>query len=77
MTQQFNPLSASPTKWPNTLKEFVGKLPKNCLGVFEHFVGLALKGLRKKYKGACCQPFEAFLRIFAAIFAQNPQFEIQ
>ena len=22
----FNPLSANPTKWPNTLKQFVGKL---------------------------------------------------
>ena len=30
----FNPLSANPTKWLNTLKQF------------DHFVGLALKGLR-------------------------------
>ena len=41
----FNPLSANPTKWPNTLKQFVGKLPTNCLSVFDHFVKLALKGL--------------------------------
>ena len=41
----FNPLSANPTKWPNTLKQFVGKLPTNCLSVFGHFVNLALKGL--------------------------------
>ena len=34
------------TKWANTLKQFVGKLPTNCLNVFDHFVGLALKGLR-------------------------------
>ena len=27
------------------LKQFVGKLPTNCLSVFEHFVELALKGL--------------------------------
>ena len=27
------------------LKQFVGKLPTNCLSVFDHFVGLALKGL--------------------------------
>ena len=39
------PLSANPTKWSNTLKQFVGKLPTNCLGVFDHFAGLALKGL--------------------------------
>ena len=39
-----NPLSANFTKWSDTLKQFVGKLPK-CLSVFDHFVGLALKGL--------------------------------
>ena len=42
----FNPLSAKPTKWSNTLKQFVGKLTTNCLSVFDHFVGLALKGLK-------------------------------
>ena len=41
----FNPLSANPTKWSNTLKQFVGKLPTNCLSVCDHFVGLARKGL--------------------------------
>ena len=41
-----NPLSANFTKWSNTLKQFVGNLPTNCLSVFEHFVGLALKGLK-------------------------------
>ena len=45
----FNPLSANPTKWSNTLKQFVGKLPTNGLSVFDHFVGLALKGLRRFY----------------------------
>ena len=35
----FNPLSANPTKWSNTLKQV-------CLSVFDHFVKLALKGLR-------------------------------
>ena len=39
-------LSANPTKWPNTLKQFVGNLPTNCLSEFDHFVGLALKGLK-------------------------------
>ena len=42
---EVNPLSANITKWSNKLKQFVGKLPTNCLSVFEHFVGLALKGL--------------------------------
>ena len=40
-----NPLSANPEKWSNTLKEFVGNLPTNCLSVFDHFMNLALKGL--------------------------------
>ena len=44
----FNPLIANPTKWPNTLKQFVDKLPVNSLSVFSHFIKLALKGLKKK-----------------------------
>ena len=40
----FNLLSANPTKWPNTLKQFVGKFPTKCLGVFGHFVKFVLKG---------------------------------
>ena len=42
-----NPFSANHTKWSNTLKQFVGKLPTNCLSVFEHFVRLAPKRLNK------------------------------
>ena len=41
----FGFLSAKLIKWPNTLKQFFGSLPMNCLSVFGHFVGLALKGL--------------------------------
>ena len=41
-----NPLSANPTKWSNTLKQFVGNLLTNCLSVFDHCVKLALKQLR-------------------------------
>ena len=41
----FDALSANPTKWSDTLKQFVGKLPTNCLSVFDHFVRLVLKGL--------------------------------
>ena len=40
-----NPLSPNPTKWSNTLKQFVGKSPTNCFSVFDHFVGLTLKRL--------------------------------
>ena len=40
-----NLLSANPTKCSNTLKQFIGNLPTNCLSVFDHFVGLALQGL--------------------------------
>ena len=42
-------LSANPTKWSNTLKQFVAKLPTSCLSVFDHFAELALKGLRFCY----------------------------
>ena len=41
----FNPLNTNPTKWSNTLKQFVGKLSTNWLSVFDHFVKLALKAL--------------------------------
>ena len=41
-----NPLSASFTKWSNTLKQFIDKLATNCLSVFDHFVRLTLKGLK-------------------------------
>ena len=44
-----NPLSANPTKWSNTLKQFVGNLSANCLSVFDHFVGLGLKGLTVRF----------------------------
>ena len=40
-----NFLNTNTTKWSKTLKQFFGKLPTNCLSVFDHFVGLALKGL--------------------------------
>ena len=40
-----SPLSANITKRSNTLKQFVGNLPTNCLSVIDHFVGLVLKGL--------------------------------
>ena len=43
----FNSLSANPRKWSNTLKQFVDSLPTNCLIVFEHFVGLALKEVKQ------------------------------
>ena len=42
-----NPLSANPEKWSNTLKQIVGNLPTICLSVFDHFMDLALKGLKE------------------------------
>ena len=41
---QLNHLSANPTKWSNT-QTIRRQQPTNCLSVFDHFVGLALKGL--------------------------------
>ena len=51
-----NPLSANITKWSNTLKQFIAKFPMNFLSVFDHFVGLALKGLRG-FKGCAMSNF--------------------
>ena len=45
-----NPSSANITKLSNTLKQFVGNLPTNCLSVFDHFVGLTLKALKNTEK---------------------------
>ena len=41
-----NTLRANPTKWSNTLKQFVRNLPTNYLSVFDYFVRLALKELK-------------------------------
>ena len=40
-----SPLNANPTKWSNT-QTIRQLLSTNCLSVFDHFIGLALKGLR-------------------------------
>ena len=45
----FNALSDIFTKSSNTLKQFVGNLSRNCLSLFDHFVGLGLKGLISKF----------------------------
>ena len=44
-----NPLSANPEKWPNTLKQIVGKLPTICLSVFGHFMNLQFDRLQRAY----------------------------
>ena len=48
IVKDINSLCANPTKWSNTLKQFVGnsQQPTNCLSVFDQFAGLALKGLK-------------------------------
>ena len=38
----FEPLSANPAKWSNTLEQFIGKIQRIVLSVFDHFVGFAL-----------------------------------
>ena len=48
MAEADNPLSDNPTKWSNTLKQFIGQQPTKFLSMFDHFVGLALKGLNFK-----------------------------
>ena len=39
-------LSTNPTKWSNTLKQFVDSLLTYCLSVLDHFVGFVLKELK-------------------------------
>ena len=48
-----NPLSVNPSKWVNTLKQFVGKLPRSCLYVFDHFVLLAQRLRMSAFKFLC------------------------
>ena len=53
-----NSLSANPAKWATTLEQSIGccrhtytirrQQPTNCLSVFDHFMGLVLKGLTIK-----------------------------
>ena len=52
-----NPLSANPEKWSNKFKQIVGNLPTICLSVFNHFMNLALKGLRKSSVLKICSKF--------------------
>ena len=47
----FNSLCVNPRKWSITLKQFISKLPMNCLSVFDHFVGLLFKGLTQIWVG--------------------------
>ena len=49
MLTQMLKITGQVVVWPNTLKRFVGNLPTNCLSVFRHFMGLALKGLSPKW----------------------------
>ena len=44
----FNPLSADFTKWSKHAQTICRLLPTNCLSMFDHFVRLALKGLKLK-----------------------------
>ena len=49
-----------------------GNLPTNCLSVFDHFVGLALKELKKQYyKKQRCFIFVALLTLLTLIQVQN------
>ena len=69
VVSEVNPFSAKSTKWSNKLKQFVGNLPKNSLSVFDHFAGLALKGLMNftdaatggVLQGKCSRNFTKFI----------------
>ena len=76
-----NPLSANPTKWSNTLKQLVGKstqtirrlLPANCLSVFDHFVGLVLKGLTAHIRNI----YNSFIKFMNCIIVRNGRYLLQ
>ena len=61
------PLSANPTKWSNTLKQFVAKLPTNCLSVFDHFLELAIKGLTVTFRSV----FRTLSNIYGRTFSRK------
>ena len=48
-SKMLSPLSADFTKWSNTHKQFVVKLPTKSLSVFDQFVGLVLKRVNNKH----------------------------
>ena len=54
---------ANPAKWSNTLKQFVGNFPTNCLSVFDHFVKLGLKGLKAFIKPSGTRQRNAKIKI--------------
>ena len=58
-----NPLSANPEKWSNTLKQIVGNLPTICLSVFDHFMNLALKGLRRDVQVTTLEAYLYYINI--------------
>ena len=67
---------ANPIKWSNTLKQFVAYLPTNSLGMFDHFVKLALKGyLRHKTITSQNVPSEAQIKNF--LFRRKTMFRSQ
>ena len=70
LIRYFNLLSANFTNWSNTLKQFVGNFPTNCLNVFHYFVKLALKGLIIIFRLTLFTLFRegwVFIELFAAI----------
>ena len=48
-----NPLSANPTKWSHTLKQFVGKLPTNYLSVCDHIRGVGAQMVKNPLFNCC------------------------
>ena len=67
-----NPLSDNPTKWSNTQK-IRRQQPTNCVIVFDHFVGLALRGLKIKYFWAALQ----LMRQLNSIHKKIPWFQLE
>ena len=48
-----NSLSTNPKKWSNRLQQFVSSCRRIVLSMFDHFVGLTLKGLKSESLESC------------------------
>ena len=57
--ENLNPIIANPQKWQQ---------PTNCLSVFDHFVGLALKGLKKSQ---CWPKILISIKFHAEVIVEN------
>ena len=67
VNKSIKPLNANLPKWLNMFKQPVGNLPKTCLSVFDHFMGLALKGLNNTLLGVFEKQVDSHTKLFFVV----------